>query len=273
MATDIASSVIAEYTAVIQAPDDTDAADAAAFVNLVLPIANRVEFLNAQLNDAPWVNANVFDDFKTVTDGGEFDNWQCDTQWEINHSGSTGQFNPTILVSTSDAVGILRLSHPAAQVDGFRMRTALTYQAGQTQRVTARLRLTDAGLASQQVSVGVGDGFNNGIGSDNRTVRLLCNAGADWVLETNDNVSTSTVAIVGSAPSDGVFQQLDLFHDGAGTWTASVDGGAAVTAVANIPALTDDMALILRYEVPNAGTRELDIDFIHGRFLAAGRVI
>lgn len=273
MATDIVPSITAEYTAAIPVPDDGDAYNGAGLVNFALPLANRVEFLNAQLNEAPWVNSDVLDDFTVVFDGGSGsqDRWEMNTYWLVTHSGGSGALNPVVLASEVDSPGILRLAVTGGVGEDFRASKGVVWKFSQARRFTARVRI-GATLAGQEVALGFGDGTNQGVDSDTHAVQIRSIDGGDWSIHTTFG-GTSDVSIVGSAPTPGTFQQIDIFHDGAGVWTASVDGGAAVTAIANLPTLTNGASVFWAVEFPAAGTRQFDLDFVRANFVVSGRVI
>lgn len=273
MATDISSSVTAEYTAAIPVLDDGEALDFAAVVQFTLPLANRIEFLNSQINNAPWVIVDVFDDFtqryqETVTP--TLSRLHCDRVWESNHDAEYFLGSGSTL---DDAVGVLALANITAGALDMTMSTRLDYLFSACQRFTARVQFPLGLDASNTWTFGLSDGLGPGPSSGDSAVRLSNTAGGDWVLTTEALNVSSSITLVGTAPTIGVYQQLDIFHDGVGGWTASIDGGGTVAAVSNIPAGSLDTRVQVSNSSTAAGNRTVFIDFINARFLSPTRVL
>lgn len=277
MASDIAGSVTATYDTVVTAPDDGDAVNSAGLVTMMLGGLNRTEFLNAQLNTDPWINADIFEDFLfTDRETGSNTVLRSDTLWKLDEDiADNNSF--TNLASSGPEVGVCRISQTSGFTSSVMLRksTALGFRVVQTQRISFRVRFPSI-LAAQNAEIGIGNGSNTqvapGASSDTFAVTLKIDNSGSWVLQTV-NAGRSEVAVPASTMVAGVYMHLELIHDGVGGWTASADGGATVAAVANIPAGTEDVTLLMRYQSPAAGTRQMDLDFINARFLSAGRVI
>jgi hypothetical protein len=270
MATDISGSVSAEYTAAVPVPDDGDATNGAGLVAFALPLANRIEFLNSQLNTAPWIAPSLFDDFITAEIDTTAGYIRSQEIWRLDENGNHSHGTASGLAPTIGELSIVNLTASAGETH---IRTANAITISRLTTITIRLRV-DAIVAGQDIELSLNFDSSRAIPNptSSNLVRLLCEDSGSWVLETHDGTS-STVALPTSTLVAGTYMQLQLIHDGAGGWSARADTGTPAVAVANIPDPTSQMQLSLRFMTPTAGTRGLDVDFIHVGFLSAGRVL
>lgn len=277
MATDLAPSAEAEFTSVIQAPDDGDPLNAAAIINMLLPIINRTEFLNAGLVTEPWKGSEVYDDFTlaSLDSGGTIlhtghSNWFYQTSGSATHT----LFTPAV---DADTTGVLRDSVGGAATGNWRIRQAFDqFRFSQLRQIDLRIAFEDVASLSGRIFE-AGLIRQSSIGARNLStddaVSLLYDddEGAGWYLRTVNAGSESVIAVPSSTMTDGVFGNLTLLHDGAGVWVASFDGGDTATAVGNLPPQTDTATCQIKYEVPSTGDRDFDLDYIRFRFATSGR--
>ncbi len=270
MATDIVPSITPVYTAVVPVPDDADAVTGAGLVNFALPLANRIEFLNARVNTAPWVQAEMFDDFLVVDDSvagflQSKELWVREDNTESSYTTSSGGTAPT--------VGELRIQNVGANAGELKLGTGSLWPIDKVSSITVRLKVA-ALLTGQNLEIALdivsGDAID--VTPASSLLGLICFDSGSWAFRTH-RTSNASVAVPSSAMVANTYMQLQINHDGAGGWTASSDGGTVATAVSQIPADGTLLKLSIKAETPNAGSRTVSIDFIHIRALPAARVL
>jgi hypothetical protein len=272
MPVDIASAVTPEYTASINVPLDGEQATSASLQAMILPVANRVEFLRQVDESAPWIRSEIFEDFRVsraaLANG--------DSLWERHWVGLAPSADWTISQALFlDALGCVRFRNASGSATQWYSHEDVTSNYfSALRRIVARVR---AGNISTGMNFDVGiSGIAGGsiTGTGDRVSCLFHPATSpNWQLRTANGASDSLVD-TGVPVAADTWYQLDLVADGAGEYTLSIDGDTPVTAVSNKPSLTDFGGLHWMIEAPNAGaTRDWILDFIYARFDQTDRVI
>lgn len=281
MPTDIAPSVTATYTAVINRPNDGEYANAAALSALVLPVANRVEYVRSLVESNPWRTARIFEDFKsTLALSTSIDQYRSDEFW--NTSGTVLDANISVTdvgsaSGTSTDLGVVRFANASGSAVTARFRKAFNIcRYAQARRFVARV-LTGSIAAGNQLEVGfirstAAAPLDTGAPRDAISFVFNPAASPNWRVRTDDGTN-QTFLDTGTAVAVDTYYNLDLTHDGAGGLTARVNGGSAVIPVANIPALTLGTSAQWKFAMPNAGAnRRWEFDFLYWEMTEAARV-
>lgn len=274
MPADIASAVTPTYDAAIPVPVDGELATSAALQAMVLPVANRVEYLRARIEQTPWLVHEIKEDFITshLKDAGGDSFW--DEHWNAAAGGITSDWLIADIEEV-DSAGIVRFQNISGSAAEALFRKAFAMKFGVFRRMVARVKFDN-------ISSGMGFEFGF-MRSTNTTPNsasvptaavsglFLPSASPNFRLRTDDG-SASSYVDTGVPVSTGTWYQLDLAFDGS-QYTLQVDGGTPVAAVSNIPAATTDATFEWKIATPASGSaRRIYLDLIYGRLEIPGRV-
>lgn len=265
MPVNIAPLVTATYDAAVQVPLDGEYANSTALQAMVLPVANRVEYLKQVLEDAPWREVSVFEDFLAPVHEVDADEYYADTAWVMNSAFSG--YTKTSIPAFGDSMGLIVASNNGGSaLNALSRKSEGCLVTSQVRRAVARIQ-----VGSIAAGMGFACGFNF-VGDTEKVAAAFDPAvSPNWLLRTGSGFVTVNTGVV-VAP--GVWYELDLQHDGALGFTLSVNGSAPVAAVAGLGLVTDVVSPFWRMLSPNAGAnRFFYVDFVYYRAISAARVV
>lgn len=267
MPTDVSSAVEAEYTAAIPVPLDGEYANSTALQNMVLPLANRIEFVRAA-QQAPWLRGGFFDDFShdfRVIDSAN-KTYMADTPWFASADPATSGFGQVVQVTDSSGFGVVRHRNSgggAAEHIWHKGAGGLMADWAAARRFVARVRANSI-VTGMRCDIGLSGSVNNGGGTtgDNSICFNFNPAvSANWILRTDD-FSSSTNNISGVPVVAGTWYTLECQYT-PGQADFYVDGVFQFSTNATLPsALSNSFKIGLM--TPNAGaSREWLLDYVY----------
>lgn len=267
MPVNIAPLVTPTYDAVISAPLDGEYANSAALQALVLPIANRTEYLKQALEDAPWRECTIMEDFLAPVHEIDADEFYADTAWVMNAAFSTYSKTPIVVVDSDDALGYFVASNATAgALSALVRKTEGCVVAKDVRRAAARVWV---GSIAAGMGFSVGFDFVGGAPA----VRAVFEPATspNWLLQSDGGFVNQNTGIPVTAAA---WTLLDLEHNGTGTWSLSVNGAAATTYAPASPVVTNPITPCWKLVTPAAGAnRYFYVDFIYFRFLLQARAL
>jgi hypothetical protein len=266
MSVNIAPLVTPTYDATVPVPADGEYANSAALQAMVLPVANRVEYLRQVLEDAPWREVSIFEDFLAPVHEVDADEYYADTAWVMNSAFSG--YAKTSIPAFGDALGLIVASNSSGgALSALSRKTEGCIKVENFRRATARIQVG---------SVAAGMGFTIGLdfvgGAETMAAVFAPATSANWLLRD----ATGFLSVDTGVPvAINTWYTLDLVHDGALGFTLSVNGSVPVVAnPAGLPALIDVVTPAWKMITPAAGAnRFFYIDYIYFRDISAGRVV
>jgi hypothetical protein len=276
MPIDIASSVVPEYTAAIPVPLDGEYATSATLIDMVAPIANRIEFLRQGIDSDPWRRTVDFEDWARQDLDGEILSGDSGT-WALNESPQV--FTALGVVGgDANAYGRLQLLNSSGSASSARLArdpTALPGRFDQIESLAARMSV-DSIASGMGVEFGAFSNLISGIAQatgDGVAWIFQPSASPNWRLRSVLG-GASTLIDSGIAVSAGTQYLLRIDQTAPGTFVGRVDDGSPHTVVSTIPGASSSCAHQTKFITPNAGAnRSFTIDFTYARFGLPGRVL
>lgn len=279
MPTDVSSAVNPEYTAAIPVPLDGEYANSTALQNMVLPLANRIEYVRALVQDQPWIRAGFFDDFGMdlrVIDSA-LKTYMADTPWFASNDPSTSGFQ-VLNIGDSSGYGVVRHRNSGGGIAAhyWRKSLALLGSASAVQRFVARVRPNsiatgmrcDIGITSGNFIDAVGNDQDNGL-----TFAFNPATSANWQLRTDNGVAVSTFQASGVPVVAGTWYTLECRYTGS-LASFYIDGVFQFSTNTTLPAPGVNTTFKIGLQTPNSGAdREWLLDYVMLECDFAGRTV
>lgn len=264
MPTDISGGVEAEYTATIPVPLDGEYANSTALQNMILPVANRVEFLNQGLIAAPFESPVIREDWFTVE---KVDALVHGDTGPWNYAESTAAFSDpvqTTSVSNSGLAGAMFLTNTSgsAAVCQFKKKCLITRT--HVRRLSFRFAMLST-AANKSLQLGLFFGGSTAIGSGDTSGFGLIYDPAVHANFRSVGVSAGVYTYVdtGLAPSAGTHYQVDIVQD-PDTLDLSMNiqntGGYTFSG---LPLAGIDLSPDCRFGTTNSGSRQFLWDLFY----------
>lgn len=275
MPVDIASAVVPEYTAAIPVPLDGEYATSATLIDMVAPLANRIEFLRQGIDSDPWRRTVDFEDFARQDLTGDV--LSADGVWTLNESPAV--FTALGVVGGDpDAYGLLQLLNSSGSANSARLARDSTALPGRFDQIeTLAIRTSVNSIAS-----GMGIEF----GAYSNLISGIAQAtgdGVGWIFQPSASPNWRLRSVLGGADTyidsgiavvAGQQYLLRIDQTAPGTFVGRLDAGSPLTVVATIPGAGSSCAHQCKFITPNAGAnRSFTLDFIYARFGLPGRVL
>jgi hypothetical protein len=273
MPQNIASAVTPAYSSQIPVPLDGEYANNVALGAMVLPVANRVEYLRQRIETAPWTRAVIFDDFSKIAQA-DADRVFSDTVWSMS---GTKDANITLVDGSAgaDEFGVMRIQDTSGSGATFRIYKSFdAFRFVNFRRMVARVR-TSVVQANHDLEIGmlrstVELPWDTSVPSSALSFGFQ-GAAAPWKLRTNDGTTNgqtnSAIPVVAST-----WYVLDLRYDGASQADLYVNGVLAATRNLTLPVGTLTGTPQLKFATGTTGTRNVDVDFIYFEGATPNRV-
>lgn len=264
MSVNIAPNVTPTYDAALPVPADGEYANSAALQAMVLPVANRVEYLRQGLESAPWREVAIFEDFLAPVHEVDADEYYADTPWVMNTAFSG--YTKTSIPAFSDAMGLI----VAENTSGGALSALSRKSEGCIQRTNFRRAVARVQVGSVIAGMGFTIGLNFMGGAEAVAAVFAPAVSPNWVLR-NSAGSVNTGVVV--AP--GVWYELDLVHDGALGITLSVNNSTPVNQNPGAVGLLGDVLTpAWNMITPAAGAnRFFYVDFLYFRAISQNRAL
>jgi hypothetical protein len=265
MPVDIAPQVTPTYDAVINAPLDGEYANAAALQALVLPVANRVEFLNQGLIDSPFQSPFIKEDWFSVLKVGTAIHGDCGP-WV--YSESAAAFSDPVQATNglvSGTAGLSRWSNASGTAAVIQIRKPCLITRTHVRKVSFRMQMfsTTANKALQMGMFDVGGGTTIGSGDT---------SGFGVIFDPAVHANFRTVGVTGGVytytdtgipPVAGFHYQFDIDQD-PDTLVCTLNiSGAGAYAFAGMPLAGAALCPTVRMGSSDSGSREFNWDLYY----------
>lgn len=267
MPTDIAGAVEPDYTAAIPVPLDGEYANSTALQNMVLPLANRIEYVRGIVQDQPWIRGGFFDDFGTdfrVIDASNL-TYQADTPWFASADPATNGFGQVLNVGDSTGVGVVRHrnSGGGAAAHVWRKSLALLGSVASVRRFVVRVRANSiaSGMRCDIGVSGSGSTPSGATGDNSMCFHFNPATSANWMLRTDD-FTNSTFQASGVPVVAGTWYTLECVYTGS-LASFYIDGVFQFSTSTTLPLTGLNTTFKIGLQTPNSGaSREWLLDYV-----------
>jgi hypothetical protein len=269
MSVNIAGSVAPTYDAAIPVPLDGEYANSAALQAMILPIANRAEYLRQIVEEDPLRFVEIREDFSAVnllSPTGV----QGDTTWQSNVGGSSW-FNAVsdVAAQDEDHQGILKIQENSGSACIYKMPNS--FPISRVQRAIVHVRLGAAGVPFTGFEFGFSAGTSatvNTTGVNAWTAQYDPAVGGNWLHRTG-NAGGNTRTSVGSAVTFGAWNRIELYVE-SGNLFMQVNNGTPHQATLTLPVTSALLTPIIRFN-GNSSSPQHNLDAVYYRFAVPNR--
>lgn len=279
MPTDISGAVEPEYTETLPVPLDGEYANSTALQNMVLPLANRIEYVRALVQEQPWIRGGFFDDFGMdfrVIDSASL-TYMADTPWFADDTPANNGFGQVINVSDSSGYGVVRHRNSGGGVAEHIWRKSAALMPWAPVRRFG-IRVCANSIASGMIcDIGVTSSVSFAEGDDGDNCLMFHfdpASSANWQLRTDNGAAVSTLAPSGVPVVAGTWYTLECLYDGT-TASLYIDGVFQFSTNTTLP---NTVGTQCTYKIglltPNSGaSREWILDWAFLDCDFAGRAV
>lgn len=265
MPSNIAPSVTSEYTEAIPVPLDGEYANHTSLVAALLPIANRVEYLRANLVTLAYNQPSIQEDFLSCSNNGSTQVFGDSGPWVFSQTAVGFDVpGPETSVADVNTIGAVRVVNGSGTASVCQLTKTCFPLFSTLQQFSARIRLVtnttnkafEFGLFANSAP-GIGSGSTLGIGVQyNPTVHAN-------IRTVGISGGVYTYTDTGIAPTTSMML-FEVSWSGS-AWTLAIDGVGS-HAFAGLPVSTAAITPQLRFGSTNTGSRIIDTDLFYARW-------
>lgn len=263
MPTDISGGVTAEYTEAIPVPLDGEYANSTALQNMVLPIANRVEYLNQGLIATPFERPVIREDWLACEKVGALVHGDSGP-WNYAESGvafDTPIESTSGLVSGSSGMMFLQNASGSAAVVQFKKKCLIS--RNQIRQISFRFNMPST-AANQAVQLGMFFGGSTAIGSgDTSGIGLIYDPAVHANFRTvGVSGGVYTYTDTGIPPAANTHYQVDIIQTAALAISMNIQGSGAY-GFSGLPLAGSSLSPDCRFGTIDSGTRRFNWDLFY----------
>jgi hypothetical protein len=265
MPTDISGAVAAEYTETIPVPLDGEYANSTALQAMVLPLANRIEYLNQGLIEAPFEQPFIREDWFSVEKVGSLVHGDTGP-W--NYAESAAAFSDPLQSSgsaTSGSAGMMRFENASGTAAVAEFRKKCLIARNKVRRLSARIHMlsttTNKSFFLGMTNLGGGTTIGSG---DTSAFGVIYDPAVHANIRTvGVSGGVYTYTDTGVPPAAGTHYQLDIEQDpNTLAMTLNIQGSGAY-AIAGLPAIGTDLIPVAKLGSTNSGSRQFNWDLFY----------
>lgn len=266
MPVDISGAVEAEYTPAIPVPLDGEYANSTALQNMVLPLANRVEFIRQGLIEAPFESPVIREDWFDSEKIGSGSVHGDSGPWTYAESG-TAWDDPVQATSSivSGSAGMLFLQNSSGTAATMQFKKRALISRNKIVRVSFRFNMPTGSKDNVKAQLGMFFGGTTAIGSGDTH-------GFGMIYDPDVHANFRTVGVSGGvysytdtgvAPADNTHYQFDIVQNLDTLDIYMNIQGAGQYAFAGLPTVGIDLQPDCRFGSKNSGTRRFNWDLFY----------